>query len=52
MPFEINPRDSQNTGLRSSGLINVSTRQQKEKFNKPSKNMIIEDGSVEEYKGV
>ena len=26
MPFEVNPRDSQNTGLRSSGLINVSTR--------------------------
>ena len=26
MPFEVNPRDSQNTGFRSSGLINVSTR--------------------------
>ena len=53
MPFEVNPRDSQNTGLRSSGLINVSTRQQKEKFGKPKgKNVIIDDGSLEEYKGV
>ena len=53
MPFEVNPRDSQNTGLRSSGLINVSTRQQKDKFGKPKgNNVIIDDGSLEEYKGV
>ena len=53
MPFEINPRDSQNTGLRSSGLINVSTRQQKDKFGKQNgKNVIMDDGGLEEYKGV
>ena len=52
MPFEIGPRDSQNTGFRSSGLVNVSNRQQKARAARPGgATIVIDDGTGDEYKG-